>query len=76
VFADDPDRFAALHDPWAEVHPLRNELLLRVHANRSAFRVLLEGEPALARLRQQQGPGGDEGRASEYIDRWGSSSSR
>jgi len=71
VFADDPDRFAALHDPWAEVHPLRNELLLRVHANRSAFRVLLEGEPALARLRQQQGPGGDEGRASEYIDRWG-----
>ena len=38
--------------------PLRDPLLLQVHANRSAFRALLEGEPALARLRQQQAPRG------------------
>lgn len=69
VFADRPDEFAALHDPWAEQPPLREAGLLQVHANRCAFRALLEGEPALARLRQQQGPHGfpNEG----YLDRWG-----
>ena len=36
--------------------PTRGNLLLQVHANRSAFRALLEGEPALARLRLQQAP--------------------
>jgi LuxR family maltose regulon positive regulatory protein len=54
VFADDPDRFAALHDPWADQPPLREPMLLRIHANRSAYRALIEGEPALARLRQQR----------------------
>ena len=71
VFADDPDRFAELHDPWASDPPLRDPLLLQVHANRSAFRTLLEGEPALARLRQQQAPRGDLGAALGYIGRWG-----
>ena len=71
VFADDPDRFAALHDPWSRDPPLRDPLLLQVHANRSAFRTLLEGEPALARLRQQQAPHGDHGPALGYIGRWG-----
>ncbi|RZU02436.1 helix-turn-helix transcriptional regulator [Rivibacter subsaxonicus] len=71
VFADQPDRFADLHDPWAESPPLRDPLLLFVHANRTAFRTLLEGDPALARLRQQQAPRGDFGRALEYVDRWG-----
>ena len=61
VYADDPDRFAALHDPWAKDPPLKDPLLLQVHANRSAFRTLLDGEPALARLRQQQAPRGDQG---------------
>jgi LuxR family maltose regulon positive regulatory protein len=59
VYADDPDRFAALHDPWAQDPPLTDPLLLQVHANRSAFRTLLEGEPSLARLRQQQAPRGE-----------------
>jgi LuxR family maltose regulon positive regulatory protein len=36
VFADDPDRFAELHDPWASAPPLREPMLLQVHANRSA----------------------------------------
>ena len=71
VFADDPDRFAALHDPWSRDPPLRDPLLLHVHANRSAFRTLLEGEPALARLRQQQAPHSDLGAALGYISRWG-----
>ncbi|HEY6135297.1 MAG TPA: LuxR C-terminal-related transcriptional regulator, partial [Rubrivivax sp.] len=54
VFADDPDGFASLHDPWADHPPLREPMLLRIHANRSAYRALIEGEPALARLRQQR----------------------
>jgi len=71
VFADDPDRFADLHDPRAEAPPLRNPRLLRIHANRSAFRMLLEGEPALARLRRQQAPGGDTDAGLGYLSRWG-----
>jgi LuxR family maltose regulon positive regulatory protein len=71
VYADDPDRFAALHDPWAKDPPLKDPLLLQVHANRSAYRTLLDGEPALARLRQQQAPRGDQGPTLGYLDRWG-----
>ncbi len=71
VFADEPDRFAQLHDPWSEHPPLRDALLLQVHANRSAFRALLEGEPALARLRLQQAPRNDLDPAAGYIGRWG-----
>ncbi|MGH8798027.1 MAG: LuxR family transcriptional regulator, partial [Caldimonas sp.] len=71
VFADEPDRFAELHDPWRHDPPLREPLLLQVHANRSGFRALLEGEPALARLRQQQGRHSGLGSAPGYIDRWG-----
>ncbi|HEY2189208.1 MAG TPA: LuxR C-terminal-related transcriptional regulator [Caldimonas sp.] len=71
VYADDPDRFAALHDPWAEHPPLTNPLLLQVHANRSAFRSLLDGEPALARLRQQQSPSGERDAEGGYLDRRG-----
>ena len=51
--------------------PLSDPLLLQVHANRSAFRTLLDGEPALARLRQQQAPRGDRGAAPGYLGRWG-----
>jgi len=68
LWADDPDRFAALHDPWASDPPLRDPLLLQVHANRSAFRTLLEGEPALARLRLQQAPHSEA--APGYVARW------
>jgi LuxR family maltose regulon positive regulatory protein len=71
VYADDPDRFAALHDPWAQDPPLTDPLLLQVHANRSAFRTLLEGEPSLARLRQQQAPRGEHGPAQGHLGRWG-----
>ena len=76
VYADDPDRFAELHDPWAQEPPVENPppedaLLMQVYANRSAFRTLLDGQPALARLRQQQAPRGGHGAAYGYLDRWG-----
>jgi LuxR family maltose regulon positive regulatory protein len=71
VFADDPDRFAALHDPWADAPPLQDAVRLKIHANRSAFRTLLEGEPALARLRMQQGPAAAGQQGLAYVSRWG-----
>ena len=71
VYADEPDRFAELHDPWSSDPPLRDPMLLQVHANRSAFRTLLEGEPALARLRQQQAPHSEFEPGLGYISRWG-----
>jgi LuxR family maltose regulon positive regulatory protein len=72
VFADEPDRFAELHDPWSQEPPLHDSMLLNVHANRTAYRALLEGDPALARLRRQHlAPHEDLGHAVEYVDRWG-----
>ena len=70
VFADDPDHFAELHDPWMENPPLRDAQLLRIHANRSAWRALLEGDPALARLRGQRGAQPGDNTAFAYADRW------
>ncbi len=70
-FADDPDRFAELHDPWAESPPLADPLLLYVHANRRAFRALFEGDPAGARHHQQQAPRGDFGAAFRHVAQWG-----
>ena len=71
IFADDPDRFAELHDPWAAAPPLRDPLLVQVHANRSAYRALVEGDPALARLRLQQAPRPGHAPGLGYIGRWG-----
>jgi LuxR family transcriptional regulator, maltose regulon positive regulatory protein len=65
-FADDVDRFAELHDPWAEAPPVASPFLLQIHANRTAFRALLAGEPAVARLKQQQAPN-----TPGYLNRWG-----
>jgi len=70
VFADDPDHFVELHAPWTEAVPLTEPLLLQSHANRMAYRALLEGEPALARLRQQQVARGQAGPGIDYIRRW------
>jgi LuxR family maltose regulon positive regulatory protein len=71
AFADDPDRFVALHAPWTDAAPLTDPLLLQSHANRMAYCALLEGEPALARLREQQAARGDAGHGStDYIRRW------
>jgi LuxR family maltose regulon positive regulatory protein len=71
MFADEPDRFAELHDPWSKKPPLTDPVLLQVHANRSALRALLDGEPGLARLRVQEAPRGDTEGALSYIRHWG-----
>ena len=70
VFADDPDAFVRLHDPWAEAPPLRDPILLHVHANRSGFRMLIEGDPPMARLRLKQAPQYETGLAHAYLSRW------
>jgi LuxR family maltose regulon positive regulatory protein len=70
-FADDPDRFAELHDPWAESSPLTDPLLLYLLANRKAQRALFEGDPAQARHHLQQAPRGDFGTTFQYLARWG-----
>lgn len=70
VFADQPDRYAELHDPWADL-PLRDPLLRFVQANRNAFRALIGGDPALARMRQQMAPRDDLGSALAHVARWG-----
>jgi LuxR family maltose regulon positive regulatory protein len=70
-FADDPDRFAELHDPWADNPPLADPVLLYVQANRKAFRALFAGDPARARHHQQQAPRGDFDQAFGYVARWG-----
>lgn len=70
MFADDPDRFVALHEPWPEAPEGAHTRLQQIHANRMAMRALLQGEPALARLRQQQGPRED-GSTPQYLRRWG-----
>ena len=64
--SDDPDGYAQLHDPWADATPLKDPVLRQVHANRSAFRALLDGQPGVARRRVQQTP-----RVAPYLDRWG-----
>ncbi|MFO1273106.1 MAG: LuxR C-terminal-related transcriptional regulator [Rubrivivax sp.] len=71
IFADDPDRFAALHDPWGEAPPLDDPLRLKIHVNRSAYRLLLAGEPAMARLRMQQAQPAAAQPALAYVGGWG-----
>ncbi|MGO9943936.1 MAG: LuxR C-terminal-related transcriptional regulator [Rhodoblastus sp.] len=70
IFADDPDAFARLHDPWAKAPPLTDPILLHVHANRSGFRMLIEGNPPMARLRLKQSPQYETGVAHAYLSRW------
>ncbi len=65
-YADDPDGYARLHDPWADAAALKDPVLLQLHANRCAFRALLDGQPGVARLCVQQAP-----HAAPYLDRWG-----
>lgn len=71
VFADDPDRFAQIHQPWAEAPPLRDPLLLQMLNNRTAFLALINGDPALARLRLQQASGMVPDASDHYIRGWG-----
>src|SRR4029078_9323007 len=70
VSADTRAGCAALEAPGMTTPPLRDPQLLRIHANRSAFRTLLEGEPALARLRRQRAVAPDDDSVFAHADRW------
>ena len=65
-----PDRLATLHAPWAEKAPLQDPTLQQMHVNRSTLLTLLDGKPALARLRQQRGPHSDASLPYDYHRSW------
>ncbi len=69
-FSDDPDRFVALIRHWGESPPLRDPILLMAYRQHAFFCDALAGEPALARLKQQQLLNGDSNPRS-YSARWG-----
>ncbi|CDY75016.1 GerE family regulatory protein [Caballeronia glathei] len=70
-FADEPDRFVALFEPWAESPPDVGSWLAQVHANRFAARAMLLGEPAQARRAQQRVRRDEGGETLGYLVRWG-----
>lgn len=71
LFADDPDRASALHRPWVDKPPTWNASLRQIHANRTAFCILNEGNPALARKLQQQASLCSVNELSSYLELWG-----
>ncbi|WP_061133458.1 LuxR C-terminal-related transcriptional regulator [Caballeronia fortuita] len=70
-YADDPDRFLALFEPWAHAPPPRDSWLAQAHANRLAARAMLLGEPAQARRLQQSVTRAQTGKGLGYVVRWG-----
>ena len=70
-FADEPDRCAALFEPWSEVPPGREPRLLQMHANRQAILAILKGDPAQARRHLQLVVRGSVGKGHVYAGRWG-----
>ncbi len=70
-YADEPDRFVALFEPWADEPPDGASWLVQVHANRLSARAILLGEPAQARRFQQRVPRGEVGKGHGYVARWG-----
>lgn len=70
-YGDQPDRFIALFEPWAEAPPTREPRLLQMHANRLAVLAILRGDPAQARRHQQQVPRAEHDGASTYTVHWG-----
>ncbi|SAK63956.1 ATP-dependent transcription regulator LuxR [Caballeronia glebae] len=70
-YADDPDRFLTLFEPWAATPPPRDSWLAQAHANRLAARAMLLGEPAQARRLQQAVTRAQIGKGLGYVVRWG-----
>jgi LuxR family maltose regulon positive regulatory protein len=70
-FADEPDRFVELFEPWAGSPPDGESWLAQVHANRLAARAMLLGEPAQARRAQQRVRHGGGVEPLGYLLRWG-----
>jgi LuxR family maltose regulon positive regulatory protein len=70
-YADEPDRFVELFEPWADHRPDGASWLAQIHANRLSARSVLFGEPAQARRFQQRVPHGEAGNGHAYVARWG-----
>ncbi|HET7793282.1 MAG TPA: LuxR C-terminal-related transcriptional regulator [Rhizobacter sp.] len=71
MFGDQPDRLAHLFAHCAENPALTDRNLLQIRANQHAYLALLEGQPALARLRQQDGGRIPLAEAGSHMDHWG-----
>jgi LuxR family transcriptional regulator, maltose regulon positive regulatory protein len=71
IFADNPDQFLNLHEPWAEKTPLNHAFLQKIHLNRNAYSLLIRGNPSLARLKLQQGPVFVGPSPHGYLSQWG-----
>lgn len=71
-YADDPDRYIELFEPWtAAPPPSRDPRLLQMHANRQAALAILLGDPARARRHIQMASQYDFGEGYRYGARWG-----
>lgn len=72
LFADEPDTFVRLMQPWIDAAPpTREARLLQMHANRLAMIDLLHGMPARARRHQADAPRGQFGIGQHYALLWG-----
>ncbi|MFM0669687.1 LuxR C-terminal-related transcriptional regulator [Paraburkholderia sediminicola] len=70
-YADEPDRFVELFEPWADHLPDGTSWLAQIHANRLSARAVLFGEPAQARRIQQRVPRAELRNGHGYVARWG-----
>lgn len=71
-YADDPDRYIALLNPWLAGPPAeRDSRLLQMHANRLAAMAILTGDPASGRRALQAVPHADLDKRYRYGARWG-----
>jgi LuxR family maltose regulon positive regulatory protein len=70
-YADEPDRFIDLFEPWAEAPPPAEPRLQQMHANRLSVLAILRGDPALARRHQHQGGRAEVDGSAGYAVRWG-----
>lgn len=71
-YADDPDRYVELFQPWVAVAPpSRDQRLVQMHVNRQAVLAILAGDPARARRHIQMVFTGDFGQGYRYGVRWG-----
>ncbi|WP_018911969.1 LuxR C-terminal-related transcriptional regulator [Thiomonas sp. FB-6] len=71
LFADDPDAYVRIMQPWTQAPPpTREARLLQMHANRLAMFDILQGQPARARRHQEHAPIGRFGPGQVYALRW------
>ena len=71
-YADEPDRYIDLLQPWlGGPPPDREQRLLQMHANRQAAMAILTGDPARGRRCLQAVPHSDFDKRYRYGARWG-----